>query len=162
MSTPGSQLWCMSTVVKYKMTFPRSNVECREFYGLTSSWRLWPSQEWIYSWVYIGWVVGYGDLGYGVMLNWMSLWGIPWGSIVCSQSISSLGSSFHLCYSCFDDYDSSALPHAPYHDDLIFLTTAQEAVDSSVRRLKPRKSSTNIKLPVSWYSQTFVIETERH
>lgn len=56
-------------------------------------------------------------------------------------------SSFCLCYSCYEDYDSSALSHAPYHDDIIFLTTAQETVESSVHRLKPRKSSANIKLP---------------
>lgn len=60
-----------------------------EFYGLTSSWRLWPNQEWIHSWVHIWSVVAYGERGYGVMLNWMSLWGIPLGSVVCSHRTSS-------------------------------------------------------------------------
>lgn len=69
------------------------------------------------------------------------------GAMVCSQPTSSPGSSFCLCYSCYEDYDSSALPHAPYNDDLIYLTTAQETVESSVHRLKPRKSLADIKLP---------------
>lgn len=159
MSTPGSLLWYMTIMLNMRW-LSCAEIFIVEFYGLTSLWRRWPNQEWTHSWAHIWWAVSFGDLGYGVMLKG-SLWAnsfrgyslfstnfLPW--LIFSSVLQLLWRLWQLC---------SSTCSLPWWPDLPYYSARNSGIQCP--HLKCRKSSAKIKLPVSWFSQTFFIETEK-